>query len=163
MNGDEGAPPINLIDLIDRLAEPPQPVPVSMRPETAGWAVLAILALMLIGWLMARAVRHWRANAYRRAALSALEAAGDDAAAVAEILRRTALAAYPRTRVASLSGSDWLAFLDKTGGDGGFAGGPGQALTRAPYRGEGERAQGLGALAARWVRRHHAGPGKEVP
>ena len=162
MNGEEGAPPLTLIDLIDRLAEPPSPVPVSMAPETAGWAVLAILALMLIGWLVARRVRQWRANAYRRAALSALTAAGDDAAAVSEILRRTALVAYPRTRVASLSGGEWLAFLDKTGGDGGFAGGPGQALARAPYRGDGERAQGLGALAARWVRRHPVRSTEEV-
>lgn len=139
-----------LIDLLDQLAEPAEPAPVSMMPETIGWAVL----VALVGWLVVRTVRRRRANAYRREALALLAGAGDDARAIAPILRRTALAAYPRERVASLSGAAWLAFLDRTGGGPGFRSGPGKALVSAPYRDAERETPGLGALAAGWVRRH---------
>ncbi len=152
MNG-EGTP-TTLIDLIDSLAEPAMPDPIPMTPQTAGWAVLAVLVALLLVWFIVRAVQRWRANAYRRAALAALGEAGDDAAAVSAVLRRTALAAYGRARVASLAGGDWLGFLDRTGGDGAFADGPGAALASAPYRADAAPVPGLGALAAHWVRRH---------
>jgi hypothetical protein len=143
---------VTLIDLIDRLAEPAEPAPVSMMPQTVGWAVLGALAALVLTWLVVRAVRHWRADAYRRAALKALDGAGDDPAAVSEILRRAALVAYGRPRVASLHGAEWLAFLDRTGG--GFASGPGTALAVAPWRSDPAPVKGLGDVAARWVRRH---------
>jgi hypothetical protein len=161
--GDAAAEGINLVDLIDRLAEPLQPAPVSMAPQTAGWTVLAVLLALVLAWLAWRWVQRWRANAYRRAALDELDAAGDDPAAIADILRRTALAAWPRGRVASLSGADWLHFLDATGGGGGFLEGPGAALASAPYRSDAAAAApGLGALAARWVRRHRVETGAEA-
>jgi hypothetical protein len=126
-----------------------------MAPQTAGWTVLTVVLTLVLAWLAWRWVQRWRANAYRRAALAELDAAGDDPAAVADIVRRTALAAWPRDRVASLSGTDWLRFLDATGGGGGFLDGPGAALASAPYRSDAAvPAPGLGALAARWVRRH---------
>jgi Domain of unknown function (DUF4381) len=153
----------NLVDLLDRLAEPLEPAPVSMTPQTAGWTVLAVLLALVLAWLAWRWLQQWRANAYRRAALAELDAAGDDPAAVADILRRTALAAWPRDRVASLSGADWLRFLDATGGGGGFVDGPGAVLASAPYRSDAAaRAPGLGSLAARWVRRHHVEAGAEL-
>jgi Domain of unknown function (DUF4381) len=151
MNEDE--PPRTLIDLLNELVEPPEPPPVAMTPQTWGWAVLATLLAVALAWLAWQAWRRWRANAYRRAALVELAAAGDDPAKVAEILRRTALAAWPRERVASLTGRDWLVFLDATGGIG-FVDGPGAALAEAPYRGGEAPAPGLGEVAARWVRRH---------
>jgi hypothetical protein len=154
---------VNLVDLLDRLAEPLEPAPVSMVPQTAGWTVLAVLLALFLAWFAWRWVKRWRANAYRRAALAELDAAGDDPATVADILRRTALAAWPRDRVASLSGADWLRFLDATGGGGGFLDGPGAALASAPYRpGAAAPASGLGALAARWVRRHRVERGTEA-
>ncbi len=153
MTSDEAAPQTtNLIDLLNRLAEPSEPAPVSLMPQTPGWTVLALLLALLLAWLAWRAVVRWRANAYRRAALVELAAAGDDPAAIATILRRVALAAWPRERVASLHGTQWLQFLDRSGG-GGFVDGPGTALVDAPYRPRAS-APGLGALAARWVRRH---------
>jgi hypothetical protein len=153
---------VNLVDLLDRLAEPLEPAPVSMAPQTAGWTVLTVVLALVLAWLAWRWVQRWRANAYRRAALAELDAAGDDPAAVADILRRTALVAWPRDRVASLSGADWLRFLDATGG-GGFLDGPGAALASAPYRSDAAApAPGLGALAARWVRRHRVETGAEA-
>ncbi len=64
-------------------------------PQTVGWIWLGRLvwrALFLAG--LAGCV-HRRANAYRRAGLAALTAAGDDPARIAQIIRRTALAGFP--------------------------------------------------------------------
>ena len=154
MNGEDAAP-VTLVDLIDKLAEPDAPASVPMTPETAGWVVLAAALVLALVWLAWRGIRRWRANAYRRAALAELAGAGDDPAAIAPILRRTALAAWPRDEIADLAGGDWLAFLDRTGGRSGFTDGPGAALATAPFRPEATpSAPGLGDLAARWVRDH---------
>lgn len=151
---DPPAAPLNLVDLMDRLVEPAEPAPVSMMPETAGWTILAAILALVLAWLVWRGWHRWQANAYRRAALAELDEAGDDPVAVAAILRRTALAAWPREQIASLSGKDWLRFLDATGGEG-FVEGVGAALADAPYRVEkGHPVAGLGTIAARWVRAH---------
>ena len=63
---------------------------------------------------MIRAWQKWHANAYRRAALKELRAA-DDVGAIADILKRTALCAYPRTQIASLSGLAWCHWLGESG------------------------------------------------
>lgn len=147
--------PVSLVGLLDELAEPVAPPPVPLTPQTAGWAVLAAMLAVALLALIAWRVRRWRANAYRRAALAELATAGEDPAAIALVLRRTALAAWPRAEVAGLSGEAWLAFLDRSGGQPGFVEGPGRALLDAPYR-SGPPQPGLAPLAARWVRRHRA-------
>lgn len=157
MNGEDDTPEgTNLVELIDRLAEPPEPAAIPLTPQTTAWTVLAILAALLVLWFAWRAVRRWQANAYRRAALAELRAAGEDPVAIAAILRRAALAAWPREQVASLSGGDWLRFLDATGGNG-FSDCAGHALTEAPYRSDAAPAPGLRDLATRWIRRHRVG------
>ncbi|MFC3612311.1 DUF4381 domain-containing protein [Lutimaribacter marinistellae] len=160
MNEEDTPQALNLIDLLDGLVEPPVPEAVAMTPQTAGWAVLAVLVLLGLLWLVLRFVRRWRANAYRRAALAELGAAGDDPAVIAAVLRRTALAAWPREEVASLTGEAWLRFLDRTGGKEGFAAGPGQAMEAAVYRGGTTAMPELTEMAARWIRQHDAGGGR---
>ncbi|MCE8517269.1 DUF4381 domain-containing protein [Ruegeria pomeroyi] len=148
-------PPVTLVDLIGQLVPPDPPPPVSMLPQTAGWAVLAVLAGVAVVYGLWRWWRHYHANRYRRAALAALARAGGDPVAIAEVLRRTALVAFPRHEVAGLSGTEWLVFLDRTGGGGtAFTQGPGQALASAPYRSGSTAPSGLADLAARWIRRH---------
>lgn len=151
MNGDE---PTSLVGLIDKLIEPPMPEPVSLAPQTAGWWVIGALVLSLLAYGAWRLWAHWRANAYRRAALTALAEAGDDPAAMAVILRRAALAAYPRRDVAGLAGADWVGFLRRTGG---FSEAAGEALIRAPYAPDvpgGPLRRG----AERWLRTHRRAP-----
>ncbi len=145
--------PTNLVDLLDQLVLPPEPEPVSMIPQTAGWAILALLAVGagLFALFLWRGQR--QRNAYRAEALAALQT-GQDAASVAAVLRRCALVAYPRDEIAALSGADWLAFLDKTEGGTAFSAGPGQVLATAPYREEGEADPGLMDAARHWVRAH---------
>jgi hypothetical protein len=152
MNGTDA--PVTLVDLINRLVEPPMPEPISLVPQTAGWYVLGALLLSGLAYGLWRLWLYWRANAYRRAARVALDRAGDDPAEIAAILRRAALAAYPRRRVAGLAGADWVAFLHDTGG---FPMDAGRALIRAPYA-PGTDATALRQGAAQWLRSHRGAP-----
>ncbi|MEY8829383.1 DUF4381 domain-containing protein [Sedimentitalea sp. XS_ASV28] len=144
---------LNLIELLDRLEPAPEPPPIAMTPQTIGWVWLAVALVTTMLILLRLVLRHRRANAYRRAALGALAGAGDDPARIAQILRRTALAAFPREDVAALTGERWLNFLDRTMPGDGFANGPGRALAEAPYR-EVAATPGLAELARRWVKAH---------
>lgn len=144
---------LNLIELLDLLKPVPEPVPPSLWPETVGWLWLGVALVLLLAWLAHRWYRAYRANAYRRAALDAIAAAEDDPAALAAIVRRTALAAYPRTELAQLHGESWLSFLDQSYGGTGFTAGPGRAIATAPYQ-PSPRVPELGSVVAEWVRRH---------
>ncbi|MDW3223880.1 MAG: DUF4381 domain-containing protein [Paracoccaceae bacterium] len=154
MTQDVAPDPITLVDLIDRLVLPPEPAPVSMIPQTVGWIALAVFLAMSI----VVALLYWHKkrgeNAYRRAALSALQTVGNDPVAVAGILRRTALVAFPRTDVASLSGADWLAFLDETAGGDTFRQGSGQILAYVPYQQTQCDPRELTRIAESWIRHH---------
>ncbi|WP_424931955.1 DUF4381 domain-containing protein [Amaricoccus macauensis] len=157
MNGEKNAQAgTDLISLIEQLQQPPEPPPVSMMPQTWGWAVLAALLLVAALWAAWRGWQRWHRNAYRRAALRELAAAGDDPKAIATILRRAALAAWPRENVASLTGEAWLAFLGRTGREA-IPDAAARALTRGPYDRETATTPGLRQIAEAWVRQHKAG------
>lgn len=143
----------SLVGLINQLAEVPDPTPVSMVPQTAGWLVLAGIVVVVAAWRGWRMWQHYRANAYRRSALKALARAGDDPAAVSGILKRAAMVAYGRRRVAGLSGPAWVTFLSETG-----AGEFGEtALVSAAYRlGPAQADPQLLAAARAWVSTHKA-------
>lgn len=146
---------LNLVDLLDRLEPIPEPPAVSFWPQTAGW-IWAVLGLVGLAFVCIRwGLRIHRASAYRRAALRELAAAGSDPAAIAHVIRRTALAAFERSRVAALHGEAWLAFLDRSYGGNGFQNGPGRIIASAPYR-DAPETGGLADLAADWIRCHGA-------
>ncbi len=149
---------LSLVELIDLLEDPQEPPEIPLTPQTPGWIVLGVIAAVLLFLLIRWAVRKYRAGAYRRAALRELKDAGEDPAATAAILRRAALCAYPREKVASLAGADWLAFLDRKFPGTGFADGPGQVFATAPYRASPPDPKAA-ALARTWIKRHRADPG----
>ena len=86
----------NLRDIVE-------PAPVPWWPPAVGWWILLVVVAAFAVWLASRAWRRRHANAYRRAALKELRSATNPVE-IAEILKRTALCAFPRTAVASLSG-----------------------------------------------------------
>jgi hypothetical protein len=142
------------------------PPPVSYMPQTWGWAALAVIFAVLLALGLWRWIRRWQANRYRREALAELKALSEHSMIqggparfdqeLAELLKRTALAAWPRQDVAGLSGSDWAAFLKRhgTGGDA-LAG----LVDEREYRSDNtpttdERARMVEA-ARRWIEDHH--------
>ncbi len=111
--------PQDPLDTLHPLRTPPA---VDAWPPAPGWWLLAALLLAAVVALLVLALRAWRRRAHLRAArreLAALRArfADDPAALTAAtnaLLKRVALARYPRRDAAALSGSQWLAFLDAT-------------------------------------------------
>ena len=118
------------------------PAPEAWPPAPGWWllAALAALALVLLIRPLRRRMQRRRLRQRLEVELRRLEreardggASGDFHAGLSTLLRRVALLTHPREQVAALSGEAWLAFLDATGGDGGFREGPGRALVQAPY------------------------------
>ncbi|WP_417749626.1 DUF4381 domain-containing protein [Rosistilla oblonga] len=97
---------------LDRLHDIVVPPEVPWWPPAPGWYAVMILVAAGVLAIAYRAWRHWQANRYRRAALQELQSA-DSAAAISEILRRTALAIQPRGEIADLVGDRWAAWLSE--------------------------------------------------
>lgn len=55
---------------------------------------------------------------------------------VSELIRRVSISLFNRKESASLTGKDWLLFLDKLNGDQSFSNGVGKVLIEAPYQAE---------------------------
>lgn len=131
------------------------PDAVGWWPPAPGWWLLAGLLLLL-----GVALLWWRRrSALRRTALAELQRLQreqpDDARLVVALnllLRRVALARFPRVQVAALSGDSWLQFLELHAS--GFVNGPGRVLASGPYQPDCifNRSELL-ALARQWIRR----------
>ena len=94
---------------LDRLHDIALPPAVAWWPAP-GWYVLFTLALVAAAWMAFRAWKRWQSNAYRREAAREL-ASLESSAAIAELLRRTALAIAPRSVIAEKTGAAWLDWL----------------------------------------------------
>ncbi|WP_296805764.1 DUF4381 domain-containing protein [Thiocapsa sp.] len=152
------------------------PDPIQWWPPAPGWWISAAVLLAVLLWVAGvRWRRHRRRGAAARSALrelaalrAAVRADGDTrafVAALSRLLRRFALVRFPREQVAGLTGDAWLAFLDATGGGGGFRQGPGRALADLVYGAtrDGDplpNPDALADLAETWIRanRRHGGP-----
>jgi len=143
------------------------PEPVPWWPLAPGWYAVAALVLSAAAWLAWRALRRHRDNAYRRVALAELQQLEREPLADAaglrqlpELLKRTALAAYPRSDVAALGEEAWLGFLDGALGTTEFTTGAGRLLPQLAYAPSAAmsvtdtEARSLLALARRWIRHH---------
>jgi hypothetical protein len=131
---------------LDNLRDIVIPQAPSIWPFSTGlWlsliVVTAILAYIALRWYSAH-----KRNAYRRAGLNLL-AEARTVHDVSVILKRVALAAYPRELVASVYGDQWQTFLDKTCPKCQFA-----ELTGLD--GSGEADQRLRQMASRWIEQH---------
>lgn len=166
--------PEGRVHTVTDLADIVTPLPPSWLPQTPGWLVLGLGMLGALLWLGWRTWRHWRANRYRRAALRelarlqpALNADGQARAQalllVAELLKRTALAAWPRETVAGLSGTTWRDFLRTHAGKATDAVPPLAALVETEYLDRAalahwpaQQANETATACRRWIAGHQA-------
>lgn len=147
--------PASLQKLHDILLPPPAP----LWPPAPGWLFLLGLFILLAAFVLIRAVIRYRRNGYRRAALAELgvAAAGPEPLPlIAALLKRTALAAFPREEVAGLTGEKWVVWLAKTGGRAVPA--PVETtLKQGLYGGAASEPKVLTDFAATWIRHHRGG------
>jgi hypothetical protein len=154
---------------LNRLHDIILPAPAPWWPPAPGWYWVLGFLLVLLLVLVLRFFLHWQRNRYRREALKELagyESAPQDpkersgaVTALAELLKRTALSAWPREEVASLTGTPWLEFLDQTAKMKFFSEDAGAVLEQVSYnpRASLPDANGVSALVRQvrvWIRRH---------
>ena len=119
---------------------PPEP---GFWPPAPGWWLVGALLLIAI-FFGVRALLRWREKRREQqrieATLARLKQAldgNDPQQAIIDInvfLRKMALTHFPASEVASLTGRDWLEFLDRSGHTGAFTRGAGAVLAEGPYR-----------------------------
>jgi len=154
-------------DPVAGLIDIPLPREVGLWPQTWEARLATVLLLMVVVASVWRFAHYRRVNRYRREALAELNAVRRSSAAdrsdllarLSVLVRRTALAAFPREQVAPLTGPAWLAFLDHSYGGKAFSKGVGRLLVSGPYRQippDDAELQSLVDLVRRWIRGHHA-------
>jgi hypothetical protein len=134
-----------------------QPQPPSWMPHTVGWYFVFALVVVFAAWPAWRAWAHWRRNRYRRVAIRELKTI--EASAIPSLLKRTALAAWPREQVASLSAEQWLRFLEKHAPGKELSKEAGRLLVEVDYREArltAEQEIALRKAAGDWIRGHRA-------
>ncbi|MEO0436161.1 MAG: DUF4381 domain-containing protein [Pseudomonadota bacterium] len=134
----EGLSLPQLLDLMHEIVLPPPP---SLLPQTPGWWILLAATLLVLVSVVDKTFRYSRANRYRKRALAEideLELALRDRAyqagpPLAALLKRTALAAWPRPTVAAMHGKEWASFLVQSAGDDSLVAQTADDIARAAY------------------------------
>lgn len=151
------------IDALSQLRDYRLPEPVAWWPPAPGWWLLLVLLALsmvaLLAWWRRRRARYAAARQAMRELDKLRQRYADDPGDylrhLSTLLRRYALTIRPRSEVAGITGEAWLAFLDRNGGDGRFAGGPGRYLLDAPYRKDVDApVEQVAELVAQWIGRN---------
>jgi Domain of unknown function (DUF4381) len=140
---------------LDKLHGFYQPSPVPWTPHTLGWYIIFGILALLVVWLTIWEISNWRRNRYRREALRELASTSPEQ--LSGLLKRTALAAWPREQVASLSGDKWIGFLAESSAIPSFRESPGNLIEQiafAPSSLSSKDEVVLRDLSAQWIRRH---------
>jgi hypothetical protein len=140
---------------LDNLHDFYQPPPPAWTPQTIGWYVVFAVIALLAMWMTIHTLRRWLANRYRREALRELALLQPEQ--FSTLLKRTALSAWPREKVASLSGDAWLKFLNESAENNSFHQTPGNRIEEIALRSQtlsGEDERTLRKITAEWIRRH---------
>lgn len=166
---------------LDRLHDIILPSPVPWWPPAPGWYWLAACVLLVLLTALIKGVIRWQHNCYRREALAELarqepalrnpELRAAALLALSAILKRSALSAFPREQVATLTGSPWFEFLDRTGNSSVFSKGIGAVMSAAIYDPRAARAldqqkvDELTRAIRRWIKTHKTalGPKEAQP
>ena len=147
---------------LEQLKDIHLPEAVSLWPLAPGWWILLgilILIIAIITWRIVSRLNKLRAKWFALRKLKQLEQAyhqQSDKVYIAQqlsiLLHRVALAFYPRKKVAGLTGTAWLNFLDQDNPDKPFMS-QGQSLMTAPYRKEVvDDLKPLFAMSQTWIK-----------
>ena len=98
------------------------PEAVGWWPLASGWYFLLGFLLIILVWFIYTSIKHRINNRYRRTALHQLQLLAPEVnkadkrdsvlRQIPILLKRTALTAYPRRQLASLTGKNWYDFLN---------------------------------------------------
>ena len=120
------------------------PEPISAWPPAPGWWILTILLITMTVWLSWKLWKKYQQKHLYRISnhsISQLQLEYTEhqdshllIRQYSSLLRRIALAQYPRQQVASLTGTSWLEFLDKSASTNLFNAELGQLLINGPYQ-----------------------------
>jgi hypothetical protein len=112
---------MNPQDPLSQLRDIHLPDPAGFWPPAPGWWVLAGLLLTLLIVIVARQLRRWQRQRWKKPALAELERLAQQRpadepwfAALNETLKRSAMACYPDRYPQTLSGRQWVTFLEDT-------------------------------------------------
>jgi hypothetical protein len=149
-------------DLLKQLRDIHYPLPIRVWPLTVGWycVIIVLLAAVAVsGYLLYRRYQRGRLKVIVLQRLTELQAnqghGHNIPGELSKLLRRAALASYPRRVVAGLYGEKWLQFLDKTSKSNAFSEGPGRILLVSPYQRIAEELpQQLFHLIQNWVKKN---------
>jgi len=101
---------------LDQLRDIHLPEPISWWPLAPGWWILIIASCLLLAWLINLLYRRYIAKLYRRQALKKLQqlTLADDSSQLRELfelLKQTAISAYPNSYPASQSIEPFIRFM----------------------------------------------------
>ena len=141
------------------------PDPISWWPLAPGWYLLLLIILIFVTILFLIVGRYYRNGRAKRQALHLLDQYLKDyqrapdlstsifSTNIAELLKRVALAYYPRSQVASLQGDAWIQFLNCTAKGVDFYS-VREALLELPYQpGKKYDLRPLFTVARQWIKR----------
>lgn len=130
-----------------------EPAAVSLWPLAPGWWLLIVVGTAAALVIVLRWHAHLKRTAYRRAALAELNVA-TTTAEVAAIIKRTALVGCGRAEVASLTGTDWVQWLQHSTNQE-LEQQVADDLTTAIYQGNQPPNEALLRFASVWIQTHH--------
>ena len=149
------------------------PPEIGFWPPALGWWLSALIILSVLTYGLYRLIRWHHNTAYRRVALKELKnieanfltdektalSNGAFEKQLAQLLKRTALSAFPRSETASLSGKEWLLNLDASGNTQEFSQGLGKRLIENrfsphPKALHSNDASQLIKLCKQWIKKH---------
>jgi hypothetical protein len=151
---------------LDQLADIHLPDGVSWWPLAPGWWILlALLAITIVGffiWRNRKQQNYYRVIAQHQLAgiyadYQQTQDAGAYLQALSQLLRRTALTAYPNSFNASIKGKDWLHWLDSVcpAATEKFSGEIGQSLLNSAYQKNPQvDVNELHRLSSEWIKLH---------
>ncbi len=157
-------------DPLTKLRDLHLPEAVSAWPPAPGWWILALLLLAALLLTVYRWRHHRQKNLYRRLALQELvqlQSSNITAQAYLQslngLLKQTVQAASGQSSTASMSGQQWLHYLNQSGNTNEFTEGVGEILLQGPYQAHCENydQKALTQLVKQWIKGHQLKNGEQ--